>query len=363
MASSPASADTYAGELQSETLARFDEPWAAAFAPGTTALFVTEQGGTMKFIDVATGRIGTVTGIPTVDYGGQGGLGDIAFLQSEADSSLGSRTIYLTWAEAGEGDTRGAALGRGTLTCGEADSCRVKGLRVIWRQTPKVTGRGHYSHRIAFSPDERYLFLASGDRQKEEPSQDLSNNLGAVLRLNLDGSPAPGNPFASRGSPSDEIWTWGNRNILGLAFDGEGRLWAAEHGPDGGDEINLIERGQNYGWPRVSDGDHYDGKPIPDNSPDDAFVDPLLGWTPSVAPGDIIIYDGGMFAGWGGDMVLANLRAQNLIRIEIGEDFAREAQTHSMGARIREIVEGPNGAIYVFEDGEDARLLRLTPER
>src|SRR5690606_6544129 len=172
----------------------------------------------------------------------------------------------LTWAEAGEGDTRGAALGKGTLVCEQADACTVDGLSVIWRQQPKVTGRGHYSHRIAFSPDGQYLFLASGDRQKMEPAQDLSNNLGSVLRLTLDGKPPPGNPFANRGSPSDQIWSYGHRNILGLQFDAQGRLWDLEHGPAGGDELNLVVQGENYGWPVVSDGVHYNGDPIPDHN-------------------------------------------------------------------------------------------------
>lgn len=351
----------FAGEFATQSFGTFDEPWAAAFAPGTATLFVTEKGGTIRGIDTATGQQITVTGAPQVDYGGQGGLGDIAFLPGEAASTVGTRTIYLSWAEAGQNDTRGAALGRGQLNCSTPTACRVENLQVIWRQTPKVTGRGHYSHRIAFSPDGRHLFLASGERQKEEPSQDLTNNLGKVLRLNLDGTPAAGNPFADRGSPADEIWTYGNRNILGLAFDRQGRLWAAEHGPDGGDEINLIERGNNYGWPRVSDGDHYNGNPIPDNSPDDEYTDPLLGWTPSVAPGDILVYQGTLFPGWQGDLIMANLRAENLMRLHVDGGTVREAKTWPMGRRLREVVEGPDGALWVLEDREGGRLLRLTP--
>jgi aldose sugar dehydrogenase len=173
-------------------VATFEEPWAIAFAPGTPVLFVTEKAGSVKFVDTRSGATGTVSGAPMVDYGGQGGLGDIAFLPAETSDTLGRRTVYLSWAEKGEGDTRGAVVGKGTLVCAATTSCAIEGLGVIWRQTPKVTGRGHYSHRISISPDGRYLFIASGDRQKMSPAQDTSNTLGSVVRLNLDGTPATG---------------------------------------------------------------------------------------------------------------------------------------------------------------------------
>lgn len=179
-------------DIRTEELARFDQPWAAAFEPGTGRLFVTEKAGTVKLFDPANGQTRPVSGAPAVDYGGQGGLGDIAFAPDYAQS----KAVYLTWVEAGTDDTRGAVLGRGTLACSDASACAIRDLAVIWRQNPKVTGRGHFSHRIAFSPDGRYLFLSSGERQKFTPAQDLSVNLGKVLRLNLDGTPAPGNPFA-----------------------------------------------------------------------------------------------------------------------------------------------------------------------
>ncbi|MFP5330670.1 MAG: PQQ-dependent sugar dehydrogenase, partial [Alphaproteobacteria bacterium] len=197
----------------------------------------------------------------------------------------------MTWAEAGEGDTRGAALGRGTLICEQADSCRLEGLQVIWRQD-KVSGRGHYSHRIAFSPDGQYLFLSSGDRQKMDPAQDYSVNLGKVLRLTLDGTPAPGNPWARRGGRAAEFWSMGHRNVLGLAFAPDGRLWATEMGPKGGDEINLILEGRNYGWPLVSYGSHYDGTPIPERLPGRSFEEPKVWWNTSVSPAGMIAYSG-----------------------------------------------------------------------
>ncbi|MEC7890099.1 MAG: PQQ-dependent sugar dehydrogenase [Pseudomonadota bacterium] len=348
-------------DLNAQDYGTFDEPWAAEFAPGTDTLFITERGGTIKFVDTANGTQGTVTGAPEVDYGGQGGLGDIAFLPSESSSSLDRRTIYLSWAEAGEGDTRGAVVGRGTLECAQTNACAIEGLEVIWRQAPKVTGRGHYSHRLAFSPDERYLFVASGDRQKMQPAQDTSNNLGSIVRLNLDGSTAAGNPLAGEGGISAQLWSWGHRNILGLQFDGQGRLWDLEHGPAGGDELNLVQSGGNYGWPEVSGGDHYDGKPIPRNSTRDDFIKPAVNWTPVIAPGDFIFYSGDQFAGWKGAAVIAAMKPSALVVVTIDGESARETQRIPFEKRLREIVQGPDGAIWVLEDKEGGRLLKLTP--
>ena len=339
----------------------YAEPWALAFAPGTSTLFVTERAGTMKFVDTATGKTGAVSGLPTVDYGGQGGLGDVAFLPAEAAPTLGRRTIYLSWAEAGDGDTRGAAVGRGTLNCAAADACTVEGLKVIWRQTPKVTGRGHYSHRIAFSPDGRYLFIASGERQKGAPAQDITNNLGSIVRLNLDGSAAAGNPFADRGGVTAQIWSYGHRNILGLHFDAQGRLWDLEHGPKGGDELNLVKPGQNYGWPLVSDGDDYDGTPIPDNDTRPDLAGPAITWNPVIAPGDYVFMDSTLFPDWTGQALIAGLKTEALIRVGIAGEGATERARYPMGARIRDIAQAPDGAIWIVEDGKGAKLRRLTP--
>lgn len=352
---------TSASDFNAVSLGAFDEPWAADFAPGTSVLFVTEKAGTMKFVDTATGRTGTVTGMPEVDYGGQGGLGDVAFLPSESSETLDRRTIYLTWAEAGDGDTRGAALGKGTLVCEQADACIVDGLSVIWRQQPKITGRGHYSHRIAFSPDGQYLFLASGERQKMQPAQDLSNNLGSVLRLTLEGQPAPGNPFAERGSPSDQIWSYGHRNILGLQFDAQGRLWDLEHGPQGGDELNLVESSDNYGWPIVSEGIHYNDDPIPDHSTRPEFHAPAISWDPVIAPGDFTFYSGKLWPEWQDQAIIGAMKPTAVVRVAIEGDKATEVARYPFEKRVREIVEGPDGALWILEDGEDGRLIKLTP--
>lgn len=356
-APSPGAGDT---GFSTEQLAQFDEPWAAAFAPGTSIFFVTERAGSLKWIDIATKRSGTVSGTPTVDYGGQGGLGDIAFLPAEADGGLGTRTIYLSWAEAGTGDTRGAVVGRGRLVCGAGDACRLEGLQVIWRQ-PKVTGRGHYSHRLAISPDGRYLFVASGDRQKMDPAQDPASNLGKIVRLNLDGTPADGNAFGGQAGKAQDVWSWGHRNTLGLAFDGEGRLWNIEHGPAGGDEINLIRKGANYGWPVVSEGDHYDGKVIPPHSSRPEFAAPAISWNPVIAPGDFIIYRGAMFPAWRGQAIVGGMKPTVLVRVAFEGERGREVARTPMDRRIREVVEAPDGSILLIEDKAGGRLLRLTP--
>jgi aldose sugar dehydrogenase len=357
---SAAAADSAAQPYAVSEIATFEEPWAIAFAPGTPVLFVTEKAGTMKFLDTESGIVGTVSGLPKVAYAGQGGLGDVAFLPAESSDVLERRTIYLSWAEAGAGETRGAAVGKGTLVCGEAEACVIEGLSVIWRQTPKVEGRGHYSHRISISPDGQHLYIASGERQKMQPAQDTSNTLGTIVRLNLDGTPAAGNPLAEQGGVSAEIWSWGHRNILGMDWDAQGRLWEVEHGPAGGDELNLVQAGANYGWPVRSNGEHYNGDPIPDHTPDDGFAQPALSWNPVIAPGDMILYTGEMFPDWNGRALIAGLSSMALVEVAIDGDSAREVARHSFDKRLRSLAQGADGALWVAEDGKGGRVLKLT---
>lgn len=361
-ASATAGSATAGGAVSytAQTAATFNEPWALAFAPGTQVMFVTEKSGELKFFDTQTGTTRTVTGAPKVDYGGQGGLGDVAFLPSESAATLGRRTIYLSWAEAGTGDTRGAVVGRGTLVCVAVESCQIEGLNVIWRQTPKVDGRGHYSHRLAISPDGRYLYVASGDRQKMTPAQDTTNTLGTIVRLNLDGTPAAGNPLADKGGASAEIWSWGHRNILGMDWDAQGRLWEVEHGPAGGDELNLVKQAANYGWPERSNGEHYNGDPIPDHAADDGFAQPATSWNPVIAPGDMLIYTGTMFPAWQGRALMPGLATMALIEVAIDGETARETGRHAFDNRLRAIAQGPDGAVWIAEDGNDAKLFKLT---
>lgn len=338
-------------------IARFDEPWAIAFLPGTPLALVTERKGKLKLWEDG-GAVRDVAGVPAVAYGGQGGLGDIVLAPDFASTG----TVYLTWAEAGDGETRGAALGRARLVLDGAP--RLEGLRVIWRQVPKVTGGGHYSHRVAFSPDGRYLFLSSGERQKMAPAQAMDTNLGKVLRLLPDGTPAPGNPFAEKGGVAAEVWSLGHRNLLGLKFDAQGRLWDLEHGPRGGDELNLVKRGRNYGWPLVSNGDHYDGRPIPRHATRPEFAAPAISWNPVIAPGDFIFYRGDKFPGWRGQAVIGGMRPNVLVRVAIDGETAREVARVPMEHRIRDIAEREDGSVWLLEDGKEAgggRLLKLTP--
>ncbi len=335
-----------------------------ALVPGSGVVLVTERKGTIKGFE-PNGRAIFVTGVPAVDYGGQGGLGDIAFLQSESATHLTPRTIYLSWVEAGAEDTRGAVVGRGRMVCEEHQSCDIRDLRVIWRQAPKVTGRGHFSHRLAFSPDGQHLFVSSGERMKMTPAQDMGGNLGKIVRLLLDGTPAPDNPFAARGGGvSPQIWTLGHRNILSLNFDAQGRLWALEHGPRGGDELNLIKPGQNYGWPVVSNGDHYDGRAIPRHPTRADFAAPATSWNPVIAPGGMIFYRGSQFPEWRGQALIAAMEPAALVRVAIDGERAREVARYPMVNRIRAIAQATDGSIWLLEDGRNnpsAKLLRLSP--
>lgn len=364
--SATANVDTEAAEaeptLKIEEMGTYAEPWAAAFVPGTETLIITQKTGEILGYDTTTGREFTVTGAPEVDYGGQGGLGDVAFLPSEAADNVGERTIYLSWAEAGPAGNRGAVVGRGTINCAAEADCAIEGLEVVWRQTPKTGRRGHYSHRIRFSPDEQYMFVTSGDRQELEPAQDTSNNLGTIVRLNLDGTPAAGNPLADQGGVTAQIWSYGHRNPLGFDFDADGRLWDIEHGPAGGDELNLVEQGANYGWPTRSYGDHYNGDDIPDHTEDDGFNKPAIHWTPVIGPGDMIFYRGEMFGAWKGNALIAGLTANAIVRVEIDDDKASEAARYEVGGRIRSIDEAADGSLWVLEDGENARLLKLSAQ-
>lgn len=352
------------GALQPFTvtpLAAFAQPWAMAFVPGTPWLLVTEKAGRLKLWREGGPAI-EVSGTPDVAYGGQGGLGDV-IMAPGADAKAGRFPIYLSWAEAGTDDKSGAAIGLGTLIIGPEGTARLDGFRVIWRQTPKVSGRGHYGHRLALSPDGKYLFVGSSERQKMAPAQEAAGELGKVLRLNLDGTPARGNPLVGQGHPAS-VWSYGHRNILGIAFDRDGRLWAQEMGPAHGDEVNLIRPGRNYGWPRVSNGSHYDGKAIPDHAPGDGFEAPKLWWNPAISPAGLAYYDAALFPRWKGSLFLGGLSSKALIRVQLDGDKAAKADQWDMGARIREVEVGPDGALWLLEDGADGsqgRLLKLTP--
>ena len=333
-------------------VASFEEPWAIAVLPAGR-LLVTEKRGRLQLVD-ANGQTRQVAGVPAVVYAGQGGLGDVVLHPGFATN----RQVYLSYVEAGEDAVRGAAVARGTLV-EDAAGARLDGVQVVWRQAPKVGGGGHFGHRIAFGPDGK-LWISSGDRQKMDPAQDMSGNLGKVLRLGDDGSVPADNPFAAQGGVAAQVWTLGHRNPLGIAFDPAGQLWALEHGPAGGDEINRIERGANYGWPRVSEGKHYDGASIPAHRTDTTYKAPAISWTPVIAPGDFMFYTGTQFPGWKGDVIIAGMVSQGLVRVRIEGARAREVARHPMGQRIRDVAQAGDGGLYVIEDGKPGRLLKLT---
>jgi aldose sugar dehydrogenase len=337
-------------------VATFDSPWAMTFLPGERAAMalVTEKEGKLWMVDTTTGKRAAVTGVPKVDAGGQGGLGDVILHPDFANNGY----VYLSWAEAGDGDTRGAAVGRGKLVI-EGATARIDGLQVIWRQEAKVTGRGHFGHRLAFGPD-GMLYITSGDRQKFTPAQDMDSNLGKIIRLTDGGMVPSDNPYYDQGRIKSQIWTSGQRNPLGIAFDAQGRLWAQEMGPKGGDELNLIVKGKNYGYPIVSNGDHYDGREIPDHDTRPEFEAPKVSWTPVISPGGLIVYSGDKFPAWKGNIFIGGLSSQALVRVAVDGDKAREAERYDMGARIREVEQGPDGALWLLED--EGRLLKLTPK-
>ncbi|MEO6104321.1 MAG: PQQ-dependent sugar dehydrogenase [Pseudoxanthomonas sp.] len=342
--------------FKSTEVARFVEPWAMTFLPDGR-LLVTEKQGHLKLLDVTTGQRGEISGVPAVAYGGQGGFGDVVLHPQFASNRL----VYISYAEAGPNSTRGAAVARATLNLvAGSNNGSLSGLQVVWRQVAKVTGEGQYGHRIAFDKFGK-LWISSGERQKFTPAQDMQSNLGKIVRLNDDGSVPTDNPFYNQGGVTAQIWSLGHRNPLGLAFDAAGRLWEHEMGPAGGDELNLIERGSNYGWPIVSNGDNYDGSPIPDHDTRPEFNAPEAWWTPVIAPAGFIIYSGSMFPYFQGNGFIGGLSSQALIRIEFNGVQGHEAARYPMGQRIREVEQGPDGAIWLLEDGGNARLLKLTP--
>lgn len=330
----------------------FDEPWAMTFLPGTDAMVITERRGVLLIRDDR--GIEPVTGTPeSITVAGQGGLGDII----AGPTFAADGTVYLSWVNSDSSGRSGAVVGRGRL---DVEQRTLTGLEVIWRQVPKTTGDGHFGHRLAVH--DGHLYVTSGERRQMTPAQDLDTNLGAILRLTLDGDPAPGNPWAGEGDDvTDELWSKGHRNPLGISFDADGRLWETEMGPMGGDELNLIEAGSNYGWPEVSNGTHYDGTDIPDHAKGDGFVAPKVWWNPSISPGSLLIYQGDLFPAWTGDAFIGALSGEALIRVNLDGVKATEKETWSMDARIRAVAEAPDGSIWLLQDGEDAKLLALRP--
>ncbi|MEH6499862.1 MAG: PQQ-dependent sugar dehydrogenase [Pseudoalteromonas distincta] len=336
----------------------FDAPWAMTFLPDGR-LLVTEMAGNLRLHDLEAGETGSIEGVPEVVHAGQGGLGDV-LLHPQFDDN---QQIYLSYVEAGDGGS-GAAVAKARLVLDDEGGGELEDLEVIWRQTPKMSGNGHFGQRLAFD-DDGMLWISSSERQEFDPAQDMTGNLGKIVRLNDDGSAPEDNPFTDQGEVAAQVWSLGHRNILGMAFDADGRLWAHEMGPKNGDELNLIEKGANYGYPLVSNGEHYDGRPIPDHDTRPEFNAPVITWTPVISPAGFIIYDGELFPDWKGSGFIGGLSSQSLVRVQFDGESAQEAERFDLQRRVREVEQGPDGAIWLLEDGMregNGTLLKLTPQ-
>jgi glucose/arabinose dehydrogenase len=367
-------------------VATFNTPWRIAFLPDGRML-ITEKPGAVWLVTQAGAKV-QVSGAPAVLAQGQGGLLGIYLSPTYASD----HSVYLTYSEPGEPGGSSLALAKAKLTI-SGDKASLDGLNVIWRDGARGRG-GQFGAAVAFSPDGRYLFLTVGDRQRMTPAQDPNSPLGKILRLTLDGKPAPGNPMAGRTGaasvpiidpPADtekaksapvlrtynfpgpntslaETWSTGHRTPYGLAFAPDGRLWEAEHGPKGGDELNLIEPGKNYGWPLVSYATNYNGVPIasPDTRSD--LQKPALYWTPIIAPGNLMFYRGKMFPQWNGSAFLSGMASKALIRVVVTGAAAKGAERWDVGHRIRDVEVAPDGALWMIEDDKAGGLFRVTPK-
>ncbi|MCV2442792.1 PQQ-dependent sugar dehydrogenase [Acinetobacter bereziniae] len=337
-----------------EKVATFDEPWAMTeLVDGR--LLITERRGKLKLYDPSSSQSIDILGVPPVAYGGQGGLGDIALHPDYKNN----HQIYLSYAEKGNGGY-GAVVIRGELNLQETNP-QIRNIQRIWEQVPKVSGQGHYAHRMLFGKDGK-LWISSGERQKFDPAQDMKSNLGKVIRLNDDGSVVADNPFTQQGEIAKQVWSLGHRNPLGIAFDHKDQLWVVEMGPKGGDELNLIHKGENYGYPIVSNGDHYSGKEIPDHVTRPEFKAPEISWTPVISPSNLVFYQKQLFPQWTNKALIGGLSSEAIIVVDTESKPVREIQRLNMKQRIRDIYPAHDGSIWVLEDGKNAGLLRLLPK-
>jgi aldose sugar dehydrogenase len=336
-------------------IATFAQPWAMTFLPGTPLALISEKGGKLMLWEEG-GEVKPVTGVPAVAAGGQGGLGDIITLGAARDD--GKQPVALSWAAEGEGGF-GAVVATATF---DPAAAALSDVTIIWRASPFVAGRGHYGHRLALAPDGQHLFIATGERQKFDPAQDMTGNLGKVVRVKLDGTLPADNPFADKGGVTAQIWSLGHRNPLGMVFDDKGHLWTHEMGPAHGDELNRVERSANYGYPLVSNGSHYDGRDIPDHPTRPEFRAPDLWWNPAISPAGLTFHGGAGYKNWGPSLLMGGLSGKALIRIALKDGKASKAERWDMDARIREVETREDGSIWVLTDGPQGKLLKLTPK-
>ncbi|HVL77357.1 MAG TPA: PQQ-dependent sugar dehydrogenase [Noviherbaspirillum sp.] len=341
-----------------QTLASdLEHPWALAFI-GDGRMLVTERPGRLRVIE-ADGRVGEpVQGLPQIDAGGQGGLLDIVADRRFADN----RTVYFCYSEPGEGGNS-TALASARLS---QDRARLEQVRVLFSQRPKVRGSHHFGCRIVEAADGT-LFLTTGDRfNRMDDAQTLDNHLGKVVRVNKDGSVPKDNPFVQRAGALPEIWSYGHRNMQGATLGPDGRLWTHEHGPRGGDELNITQPGRNYGWPLVSHGVHYSGQEVGRGKAGQAGVEaPVHHWTPSIAPSGMAFLDSDAYGQeWRGNLFVGALAGRHLVRLTVadGRVVAEEQLLKDFGRRIRDVRMGPDGLLYLLTDERRGQLVRLRPE-
>ena len=345
--------DTEAGKIKFETVAKgLAHPWGLAFLPDGSFL-VTERPGRLRLVS-KTGEVSKpLTGVPEVFAEGQGGLLDVALDPDFASNRL----VYLSYSEPGEGGA-GTAVARGKLADGGLEN-----LEVIFRQEPKVGGGNHFGSRLAFAPDGK-LFITLGERFTFTPAQDLSNDLGKIVRINPDGSVPDDNPFVGQKGARPEIWSYGHRNPQGAAINpSSGKLWESEFGPWGGDELNIPQAGRNYGWPVVSWGKHYDGTRIPAPPTHPEFADAIAHWTPVISPSGIAFYTGDFIPAWKGNLLIGGLSSEALVRLTLDGETVKAEERIPMGTRIRDVAQAPDGSVYLLSDEDDGKVLRLTLEK
>ncbi len=336
-----------------------EHPWAIEFLPDGGAL-VTERPGRLRHLSAEGELSEPITGVPEVDARDQGGLLDVAIDPSFAENRL----VYLSFAEPGEGGKNSTAVARGTLS---EDSRALADVEVIFSQTPKEASTKHFGSRLVFDGN-GHLFVTLGERSEEQfrgQAQDLDSHLGKVVRINPDGSVPQDNPFVGQDGALPEIWSYGHRNIQAAAINpATGVLWEIEHGPMGGDELNIPEAGKNYGWPIVSFGVNYDGTPVGSGEPDaEGFEDAIYQWTPVIAPSGMAFYTGDLFPDWQGNLFVGGLASTTLVRLELDGDSVthEERLIEAAGLRIRDVTQGPDGALYVVTDEDNGEVLRIAP--
>lgn len=363
---------THTGALRLQHLGTLDNPWGMAFLPDGR-LLITEKSGVLRMYDGKT-ISGAIPGVPKVAFRKQTGLADV-----EVDPDFRRNGfIYLSYAEPADqtpgtsdlGDPRLAkfndfgdnVIKGGAVARARLDGGALRDVKVIWRQDHKTLGRGHVAGRLLFGPDGK-LYITSGERMRFDPAQDLGSNLGKVVRINADGSIPTDNPFVGRPGARGDIWSYGHRNPNGIAFQPRtGHLWLNEFGPKGGDEFNLIERGGNYGWPIVNDSLNYDDSPNAPHASRPDFKAPARVWTPVISPSGLLFYSGKLM-NWRDDAIIGGLSSKALIRLSMNGDRVTAEERIPMDRRIRDVIEAPDGALFVLVDGDDGELLRLTPAR